>query len=425
MKKSIKSRAAVLFDMGLPRPFSKSKPIKVIDIDVDPPGFDEVLVKVSAAGLCHSDLSVVNGNRPRAMPMVLGHEGSGVVAAIGEGVENFKIGDHVVFVFVPSCGKCIPCKEGRPALCDPGLAAGGAGTLLSGEKRFRLNGDFINHQVGVSCFSEFTVVSSKSLVKVDQSLPLDEAALFGCAVITGAGAGIGRATALALLNAGYAVALAGRNIETLQATEELAGHNRSNALSIVTDISDPSSILNLFSEVKNQFGRLDLLFNNAGIGAGNSLLEELPIDQWKQVVDINLTGSFICTQEAFKIMKEQDPMGGRIINNGSISADRPRPNSAPYTATKHALTGLTKSTSLDGRKYNIACGQIDIGNASTDMTARMSQGVPQPNGTVIPEPRMPVESVSEAVLYMANLPLEANVLFMTVMATQMPYIGRG
>ena len=188
MNKSIKSRAAVLFDMGLPRPFSKSKPIKVIDIDVDPPGFDEVLVKVSAAGLCHSDLSVVNGNRPRAMPMVLGHEGSGVVAAIGEGVENFKIGDHVVFVFVPSCGKCIPCKEGRPALCDPGLAAGGAGTLLSGEKRFRLNGDFINHQVGVSCFSEFTVVSSKSLVKVDQSLPLDEAALFGCAVITGAGA---------------------------------------------------------------------------------------------------------------------------------------------------------------------------------------------------------------------------------------------
>jgi len=188
MNKAIKSRAAVLFDMGLPRPFSKSKPIKVIDIEVDPPGFDEVLVKVSAAGLCHSDLSVVNGNRPRAMPMVLGHEGSGVVAAIGEGVENFKIGDHVVFVFVPSCGKCIPCKEGRPALCDPGLAAGGAGTLLSGEKRFKLNGDFINHQVGVSCFSEFTVVSSKSLVKVDQSLPLDEAALFGCAVITGAGA---------------------------------------------------------------------------------------------------------------------------------------------------------------------------------------------------------------------------------------------
>ena len=188
MNKSIKSRAAVLFDMGLPRPFSKSKPIKVIDIDIDPPGFDEVLVKVSAAGLCHSDLSVVNGNRPRAMPMVLGHEGSGVVAAIGEGVENLKIGDHVVFVFVPSCGKCIPCKEGRPALCEPGLAAGGEGTLLSGEKRFRLNGDFINHQVGVSCFSEFTVVSSKSLVKVDQSLPLDEAALFGCAVITGAGA---------------------------------------------------------------------------------------------------------------------------------------------------------------------------------------------------------------------------------------------
>ena len=245
------------------------------------------------------------------------------------------------------------------------------------------------------------------------------------AIITGAGSGIGRAASLALLNEGYVVALAGRKIETLKQTEELAGHNSSNALSIVTDISNSDSILNLFSEVKSQFGRLDLLFNNAGIGAGNSLLEELSIDQWKQVVDINLTGTFICTQEAFKIMKNQDPIGGRIINNGSISADRPRPNSAPYTATKHALTGLTKSTSLDGRKYNIACGQIDIGNASTDMTARMSQGVPQPNGTVSPEPRMPVESVSAAVLYMANLPLEANVLFMTVMATQMPYIGRG
>ena len=245
------------------------------------------------------------------------------------------------------------------------------------------------------------------------------------AIITGAGSGIGRAASLALLNEGYVVALAGRKIETLKQTEELAGHNSSNALSIVTDISNSDSILNLFSEVKSQFGRLDLLFNNAGIGAGNSLLEELSIDQWKQVVDINLTGTFICTQEAFKIMKNQDPIGGRIINNGSISADRPRPNSAPYTATKHALTGLTKSTSLDGRKYNIACGQIDIGNASTDMTARMSQGVPQPNGTVSPEPRMPVESVSAAVLYMANLPLEANVLFMMVMATQMPYIGRG
>ena len=188
MNKSIKCKAAVLHDMGLPRPFSKSKPVKIEEIEVDPPGFGEVLIKVSAAGLCHSDLSVVNGNRPRAMPMVLGHEGSGVVASLGEGVDDFEIGDHVVFVFVPSCGNCIPCKEGRPALCDPGLAAGGAGTLLSGEKRFRLNGDLINHQVGVSCFSEFTVVSSKSLVKVEKSLPLDEAALFGCAVITGAGA---------------------------------------------------------------------------------------------------------------------------------------------------------------------------------------------------------------------------------------------
>ena len=188
MQKKIKCRAAVLFDMGLSRPFAKSKPVKVEEIELDPPGFGEVLVKVAAAGLCHSDLSVVNGNRPRAMPMVLGHEGSGVVEELGEGVDDFEIGDHVVFIFVPSCGKCISCKEGKPALCDPGLAANGAGTLLSGEKKISLNGDLINHQVGVSCFAEYTVVSSKSLVKVDKSLPLDEAALFGCAVITGAGA---------------------------------------------------------------------------------------------------------------------------------------------------------------------------------------------------------------------------------------------
>ena len=188
MQKKIKCRAAVLFDMGLSRPFAKSKPVKVEEIELDPPGFGEVLVKVAAAGLCHSDLSVVNGNRPRAMPMVLGHEGSGVIEELGEGVDDYEIGDHVVFIFVPSCGKCISCKEGKPALCDPGLAANGAGTLLSGEKRISLNGDLINHQVGVSCFAEYTVVSSKSLVKVDKSLPLDEAALFGCAVITGAGA---------------------------------------------------------------------------------------------------------------------------------------------------------------------------------------------------------------------------------------------
>jgi alcohol dehydrogenase len=188
MDKKLKCRAAVLFNMGLPRPFAASKPVKIEEIELDPPGFGEVLVRVSAAGLCHSDLSVVNGNRPRAMPMVLGHEGSGIVEVLGEGVDNFEVGDHVVFVFVPSCGNCIPCKEGRPALCDPGLAAGGAGTLLSGEKRIRLNGDLINPQVGGSCFSEYTVVSSKSLVKVEKSLPLDEAALFGCAVITGAGA---------------------------------------------------------------------------------------------------------------------------------------------------------------------------------------------------------------------------------------------
>ena len=188
MQKKIKCRAAVLFNMGLSRPFAKSKPVKVEEIELDPPGFGEVLVKVAAAGLCHSDLSVVNGNRPRAMPMVLGHEGSGVIEELGEGVDDYEIGDHVVFIFVPSCGKCISCKEGKPALCDPGLAANGAGTLLSGEKKISLNGDLINHQVGVSCFAEYAVVSSKSLVKVDKSLPLDEAALFGCAVITGAGA---------------------------------------------------------------------------------------------------------------------------------------------------------------------------------------------------------------------------------------------
>ena len=188
MQKKIKCRAAVLFDMGLSRPFAKSKPVKIEEIELDPPGFGEVLVKVAAAGLCHSDLSVVNGNRPRAMPMVLGHEGSGVIEGLGEGVDDYEIGDHVVFIFVPSCGKCISCKEGKPALCDPGLAANGAGTLLSGEKKISLNGDLINHQVGVSCFAEYAVVSSKSLVKVDKSLPLDEAALFGCAVITGAGA---------------------------------------------------------------------------------------------------------------------------------------------------------------------------------------------------------------------------------------------
>jgi alcohol dehydrogenase len=174
--------------MSEPRPFADSKPVKVEEVELDPPGFDEVLVKVSAAGLCHSDLTVVNGNRPRVMPMVLGHEGSGIIEKLGEGVNNFKVGDHVVFVFVPSCGNCIPCKEGRPALCGPGLVAGGAGTLLSGDKKIKLNGEFINHQVGVSCFAEYAVVSSKSIVKVDKSLPLDEAALFGCAVITGAGA---------------------------------------------------------------------------------------------------------------------------------------------------------------------------------------------------------------------------------------------
>ena len=188
MVKSIKCRAAVLHSMGEPRPFAVSKPVKVEEIELDPPGFDEVLVKVSAAGLCHSDLSIVNGNRPRVMPMVLGHEGSGVIAELGEGVKNFSVGDHVVFVFVASCGECVSCKEGRPALCDPGLVASSSGTLLSGKKRAKLNGEYVNHQVGVSCFSEYAVVSTKSIVKVENNLPLDEAALFGCAVITGAGA---------------------------------------------------------------------------------------------------------------------------------------------------------------------------------------------------------------------------------------------
>jgi len=205
MSSNIKCRAAVLYSMGEARPYANSKPVKIEEIELDPPGFDEVLVKVSAAGLCHSDLSVVNGNRPRVMPIVLGHEGSGVITEIGKGVNNFSVGDHVIFVFVPSCGNCIPCKEGRPALCEPGLVAGGAGTLLSGEKKIRLNGEFVNHQVGVSCFSEFAVVSTKSIVKVDKNLPLDEAALFGCAVITGAGAVFNTAN----IRAGSTVAVVG------------------------------------------------------------------------------------------------------------------------------------------------------------------------------------------------------------------------
>ena len=245
------------------------------------------------------------------------------------------------------------------------------------------------------------------------------------AIITGAGSGIGKRTALALLQEGYSVTLAGRRIEPLKTTAVEAEQTGSQTLVVPTDVTDPVSVQNLFAKTKETFGRLDVLFNNAGIGAPGIPLEDLTYEQWKSVVDTNLTGPFLCTQQAFKIMKDQEPQGGRIINNGSISAHVPRPNSSPYTSTKHAMTGLTKSTSLDGRKYNIACGQIDIGNAATDMTGRMKQGVPQANGSVAVEPRMDADDVARAVVYMAGLPLDANVQFMTVMATQMPYIGRG
>ncbi len=243
--------------------------------------------------------------------------------------------------------------------------------------------------------------------------------------VTGGGTGIGRAAALALLEAGYAVAVAGRRAEALAETRALAGDLGANARPIVSDVTEPRSVARLFDAVVAEFGRLDLLFNNAGSGAPPVPLEELSLEQWQAVVDVNLTGSFLCTQEAFRIMKRQSPMGGRIINNGSLSADRPRPNSAPYTATKHAITGLTKSTSLDGRRYDIACGQIDIGNAATEMTARVRQGVPQPWGELAVEPRMDVRYVADAIVYMAGLPLDANVQFLTVMATKMPFIGRG
>ena len=244
------------------------------------------------------------------------------------------------------------------------------------------------------------------------------------AVVTGAGSGIGKASALALLNEGYAVALAGRRKDALEAVVREAKPG-ARTLAVVTDVGDPASVRALFARVKETFGRLDVLFNNAGIGAPATSVEELPFEQWKAVVDTNLTGSFLCTQEAMKIMKAQDPRGGRIINNGSISAYAPRPGSVAYTATKHAISGLTRTTALDGRKYDIACGQIDVGNASTPLTERMTKGVPQANGTTMVEPVMDVDNVARAVLYMASLPLDANVLFMTVMATKMPYVGRG
>ncbi|WP_211441767.1 SDR family oxidoreductase [Collimonas humicola] len=245
------------------------------------------------------------------------------------------------------------------------------------------------------------------------------------ALVTGAGSGIGKHIALALLRNDYSVVLAGRRIAALEETMAAAGALAAHALPVSADVSDPASVKALFAKAGEQFGRLDLLFNNAGIFTKSASLEEVDFAQWKASVDVNLTGAFLCTQEAFKIMKAQTPGGGRIINNGSIAAHVPRPNSVAYTATKHAITGLTKSTSLDGRKYNIACGQIDIGNAATDMTERMEQGILQANGQVAVEPTMSVENVANAVLYMASLPLDANVQFMTVMATNMPFIGRG
>jgi NAD(P)-dependent dehydrogenase (short-subunit alcohol dehydrogenase family) len=245
------------------------------------------------------------------------------------------------------------------------------------------------------------------------------------AVVTGAGSGIGRAVAIALAQAGYRVALAGRRAEALDATVRTAGTRGKDLIPLVTDIGDPESVARLFHEVEQRFGRLDLLFNNAGIGAPALPLEDLSPEQVRAVIDTNLFGAFLCTQHAIRMMKAQTPRGGRIINNGSISAHAPRPNSAPYTATKHAITGLTKSTSLDGRKYDIACGQIDIGNAATEMAARMATGVPQANGAVAVEPLMDVAQVANAVVYMASLPLAANVQFMTVMATKMPFVGRG
>jgi len=245
------------------------------------------------------------------------------------------------------------------------------------------------------------------------------------AIVTGAGTGIGRATALVLLQDGWSVVFAGRREGVLGAAAAEGAAFGSRTLVVPTDVREPASVKALFARTKETFGRLDLLFNNAGTGAPRAPLEELTYEQWKTVVDTNLTGSFLCIQEAFKLMKEQQPRGGRIINNGSISAHVPRPNSAPYTATKHAITGLTRSASLDGRKYDIACGQIDIGNAETELTANARGGVPQANGSIAAEPTMDVQHVARAVLYMASLPLDANVQFLTVMATKMPFVGRG
>ena len=245
------------------------------------------------------------------------------------------------------------------------------------------------------------------------------------ALVTGGGTGIGRATARALIEAGYSVIVAGRRQITLDETLYISGASKKNALAVVTDVTDPDSVKNLFEVIKKKFYRLDVLFNNAGINAPGVLFEDLAYSQWKQVVDVNLNGFFLCASEAFKMMKMQSPNGGRIINNGSISAHAPRPDSAPYTATKHAITGLTKTLSLDGRKYNICCGQIDIGNAGSEMTERMAKGVKQANGEIKAEPLMDVEHVANSVVFMADLPLESNVQFLTVMASKMPFVGRG
>jgi NAD(P)-dependent dehydrogenase (short-subunit alcohol dehydrogenase family) len=245
------------------------------------------------------------------------------------------------------------------------------------------------------------------------------------AVVTGAGSGIGRAVAVALLKEGYSVALCGRRAAALEETASAADSGSAKSLVVPTDVADPEAVAKLFAAVRSAFGRVDVLFNNAGINVPGATIDELTVDQWRSVVDVNLTGAFLCAREAFGMMRAQTPRGGRIINNGSISAAVPRPHSAPYTATKHGITGLTKSISLDGRKYDIACSQIDIGNAATEMTVRMAKGVPQANGEIVVEPLLDINHVARAVVYMAGLPLDANVQFMTLMATKMPFIGRG
>ena len=245
------------------------------------------------------------------------------------------------------------------------------------------------------------------------------------ALVTGAGSGIGRAVALALLASGWSVALAGRRADALAETRALAGEAAAGALPVATDVTDEAQVKALFDRIRREFGRLDLLFNNAGMGGPPVPFDQLTFEQWRKVAAVNLDGAFLCAREAFALMKTQNPRGGRIINNGSISAHAPRPNSAPYTATKHAITGLTKALALDGRPFDIACGQIDIGNAASDMASVMLKGVPQPNGTIAPEPVMDLKPVADAVLYMAGLQADANVLFLTVMATKMPFVGRG